>query len=332
MKASVHAYDLGLREAWRGVRRRQGFLVRIEEGGNVGWGEAAPAPDASTSARRRLEADLRGSIAGASVGRLLPEARHALTTAGLDIAARRESRPLWRMFSPHAPESVPVNAVLPVLPVGASVRAARRLVREGYGTLKLKIAAAASEPRRVLAIREAVGPRIALRVDPNASWSLAAARRRLDDLAPAGVEYVEQPVRRPRDLEALAANSPVPIAPDESMEDAAQARRWLRDGTFRCAVLKPALVGGLDQVRDLIAEARRSGTRLTITDRLESAVGRMAAVHAAFLLPAAVAACGLGGGRWFAEDTSELPDIGPVAARPTGPGLGVSPSNVMGAP
>lgn len=211
--------------------------------------------------------------------------------------------------------------------VAETVEAARRLQRLGYGTLKLKLGPDVPEIRRVEAVREVVGSGMRIRLDPNACWSPDIARQRLKALGRLDIEYVEQPVPEARALERLAADSPIPIAPDESMEDVGQARKWLTEATFEFAIVKPAILGGLDNVAELVALAAANNVQLVVTDRLETAVGRMAALHAACLLPDPVPACGLDGGRWLERDVAETPAWAPspTLARPSAPGLGIVP-------
>ena len=46
----------------------------------------------------------------------------------------------------------------------------------------------------VAAVRAAVGPDVALRLDANGAWDVETAVRTIDALAPAGLELVEEPV------------------------------------------------------------------------------------------------------------------------------------------
>ena len=59
--------------------------------------------------------------------------------------------------------------------------------------MKLKVGIG-DDAGRVAAVRAAVGPEMALRLDANGAWSVEEAVRAIDTLSPAGLELVEEPV------------------------------------------------------------------------------------------------------------------------------------------
>ena len=155
-------------------------------------------------------------------------------------------------------------------PESAARAEAAALVKQGYRCLKIKVArgsgaaGAAADADRVEAIREAVGPDVALRCDANRGWSLndalafGRARMRFD------LQYVEEPVRDiESDLAAFHCTTGVPVALDESVDDAllrarnknnasvADALEELFEPTFGVValVLKPGVLGGFRGVR-----------------------------------------------------------------------------------
>ena len=146
----------------------------------------------------------------------------------------------------------------------SAAREAAALVKQGYRCLKIKVArgsgaaGAAADADRVEAIREAVGPDVALRCDANRGWSLNDAlafglRAMRFDL-----QYVEEPVQDiESDLAAFHCTTGVPVALDESVDDAllrarhknnasvADALEELFEPTFGVValVLKPGVLG-----------------------------------------------------------------------------------------
>ena len=71
-------------------------------------------------------------------------------------------------------------------------------------------------------MREAVGPDIRLRLDPNEAWDVLSARRMIDRLKMFNPEMIEQPCDH-RSLSALKQikdSSPIPIAADQSVFNA----------------------------------------------------------------------------------------------------------------
>ena len=116
--------------------------------------------------------------------------------------------------------SVPLNTLFPLTDVDTAVQSAVTAERRGIRTIKAKLGAG---PRFdvdldiLRAVRAAVGPSIAIRLDANGSWSLPEARRNLDRLAELEPEYDEEPVPGSAMLEL--GESAVPLAADESLHD-----------------------------------------------------------------------------------------------------------------
>ena len=164
---------------------------------------------------------------------------------------------------------------------------------EDQSRARLGRGGAAADADRVEAIREAVGPDVALRCDANRGWSLNDAlafglRAMRFDL-----QYVEEPVRDiESDLAAFHCTTGVPVALDESVDDAllrarnknnasvADALEELFEPTFGVValVLKPGVLGGFEACA-AAAAARTKGINAVVTTAFESGVGVSACAH-----------------------------------------------------
>ena len=72
---------------------------------------------------------------------------------------------------------------------------AREGVSKGFKTVYMKIGFDIDDDIALIrAIREEVGPKVGIRVDPNEGWSPFDARRALRELESVGLEYVEEPI------------------------------------------------------------------------------------------------------------------------------------------
>ena len=325
----------------RGARStRRGWWVRLSADVGEGLGEAAcwPGFGAGVRATRRalrraaaepllltrlsaaalagdepaLQAALERSPAGAA-----PEARAALETAALDLAAREGGRPLAAWLWPAPRERVLVHALV------SDAAGARRAVAEGAEALKLKVGfeAAPAERARLSAVRAAVGPAVRLRLDANGAWSADEALRRLEGLAPLGIDLIEQPVPA-GDLDGLRRTraAGVPVAADEGLRGPEDLEALLRAAACDAVVLKPLFLGGLLPARALALRSVGAGLRVIVTHGLESAVGRAAALALAAGLPDLREPHGLGP----ALRGEPAPQGG--ALRPAArPGLGLNP-------
>jgi o-succinylbenzoate synthase len=338
---AVEPYDLPLAgplaTADGTLETRRGFLVRVDGGDVTGLGEAAPLPPfteslaecerALTAAADVAARDGVAAAHGAIDGDTHPAAAHGLALASIDAAATRAREPLYRLLGGDEREALPVNATLGDGPPEATASEAAAAVDAGFGCVKVKVGARdpAADAARLRAVRDAVGPAVALRADANGAWTPAEAERALDALADVDLEYVEQPLA-PADLSghaALRTGSP-PIALDEGVArhgiDAVLAR-----GAADAVVVKPMAHGSPASARAVAVAARTAGLTVAVTTTVDAVVARTAAVHVAASLPS-VAACGLATADRLSADLA--PDPAPVADGrievPQRPGLGVT--------
>jgi len=96
---------------------------------------------------------------------------------------------------------------------------ARDAVARGFGTIYFKVGIEEERDIELVArMREALGPRPKIRVDPNEAWSPGTAVRILKRMAPYVIEYAEQPVSM-FDIDGLAhvrAASGVAVAANQA--------------------------------------------------------------------------------------------------------------------
>jgi o-succinylbenzoate synthase len=343
LRLEIKPYALPLRRPFRTSRGelpvREGIVVRLsDDGGGVGYGDAAPLPlhdgeslaavrDALAVLADRLAEDA-GPLTGGAVpppgdlaawvDRLrteVPATRAAWAAVDLalnDLAARRAGLPLARWWHRGALRHVPVNALIGVEEPEEAAEQARTALVNGFGTLKLKIGTGrAMDLARVAMVRHAVGPAAAIRLDANGAWQEDEARAILAELAAFRPEYVEQPVPGP-DIEALArlrTAGGVAVAADEALAEPDGARRVLEARAADVLTLKPTLLGGPTVTRALAQQAAAAGVDVVVTGALDSAVGRAGALHVAASLVRRPRAAGLATEGLLVGDVAEGPHV-----------------------
>jgi len=172
---------------------------------------------------------------------------------------------------------------------------------------------------RLAAVRAAVGPEVAIRADANGAWrSVREASANLRALAPVGLELCEEPLHGVDALRELRAESPVPIAMDESAAEPGAAG----SGAADAVCLKISRCGGISRLLAQAALVRQSGADVYLASTFDGPLGIAAAVHCAAALKTS-AACGLGTLGLFADELTVLPVEEGVIAVPEQPGLGV---------
>jgi L-alanine-DL-glutamate epimerase-like enolase superfamily enzyme len=197
-------------------------------------------------------------------------------------------------------------------------------LREGYACFKLKVGLP-DDPDRVAAVREAVGPWPALRVDANGAWSVDAAVQAIRRLEEYDLEFVEQPCRSLRELAAVRQRVSTPVAADESVASLRELRRAVELEACDVLNVKLAGAGGFKPARELLREARFNGLGAFLSSTLDGPWGIAAALQLAAAEELTLA-CGLATLDLFDSPVAAaLPrPRGGTLSVPPGPGLGVS--------
>jgi o-succinylbenzoate synthase len=267
----VLVYAIPLTTRFRRIDVREGMLVE----GPAGWGEFCPFTEYS-------DAESVPWLAAA-------------------VEAAEQGWPL------PVRDRVPVNAIVPAV----SPEQAYALVRaSGCTTAKVKVADAHGsldvDVERVIAVRDALGPGGAVRVDANAAWDVdeAVTAIRALEKAAGGLEYVEQPCPSVTELAAVRRRVDVRIAADESIRRAEDPLRVALAEAADVAVLKCAPLGG---VRRALAVAEACGLPCVVSSALQTSVGLAAEIALAGALPELDFACGLGTGALLTADVVAEP-------------------------
>jgi O-succinylbenzoate synthase len=207
-------------------------------------------------------------------------------------------------FPPAIRDRVPVNALVDG---PFSVQEIRE-----FPAVKVKVRDAAGLAR-VAAVRDAVGPRVAVRVDANGAWDVDTAVMMITRLARYDLEYVEQPVAAIDDLARVRRRVDVAVAADECVRTLDDARRVRALDAADVIVVKQQPLGGVRAALDVVDAA---GVPAVVSSMMETSVGISAGVALAAALPALPYACGL----------ATLGDIaGDVTREPLAPVGGVLP-------
>ncbi|HVE96996.1 MAG TPA: o-succinylbenzoate synthase [Pseudonocardiaceae bacterium] len=256
--AGACIYAIPMTTRFRGITVREGMLIE----GSAGWGEFCPFPEYDD---REAASWLATAVEQATVG--WPE-------------------PLW--------ERIPINCTVPA--VGPQ-RAHEITAQSGCDTAKVKVAdrseSLAEDLARVEAVRDALGPEGAIRVDANGLWDVDTAVRAIGllDKAAGGLQYVEQPCRTIEELAAVRRRVEVRIAADESIRRAEDPLRVAVAGAADVAVIKCTPLGG---VRRSLQVAEGAGLPCVVSSALETSIGLAAQLALAGALPELDFACGLG--------------------------------------
>jgi L-alanine-DL-glutamate epimerase-like enolase superfamily enzyme len=240
-------------ETAEGVRG-SGYTYVLDRGGAAVHAMLAEdiAPALEGRALRRPEGVWRELWQGLyRVGRAgaVPVALAAADVALWDALAKSHGLPLCRYLG-DLRESVPVYGSS--IDLGWSetelVATARGWVERGFGAVKVKVGRSVREDlARLEAVREAIGPEVALMVDANCGWDLPEAARRAALMERFDLAWLEEPLA-PDDVDGharLQAQTPIPIAAGETLFSAYEFSAYLRAGALRYAQADVARLGGI---------------------------------------------------------------------------------------
>lgn len=305
------------------LERRESVLLRLrDENGITALGEGVPMSLRGGDGIELVLAELRAWSENADQRPNSAPARCAVATALADLEAKRLDLPLWRLLEPGAtPGAVRCNATITSGPISDVVSQCEEWAAAGFGVFKLKAGPADAAPTAA-AVRSALGPAARIRIDANGTWGERAPEI-LEELAPLGIELVEEPVTGLPGLASLGEVTPIPLVADESVNDASEAAEASRLHACAAATVKLSKIGGLD--------ARLDGVLPTyLSSALDGPVGIAAAAHVAQTLdrdlPWPDMAHGLATERLFTETLAldgPLTDGDLLNPPATGPGLGV---------
>ena len=207
----------------------QSAIVRVDtDEGLVGWGEHNINFLPNLSGRRMQQAANdwlvgRDPLNIQSFHRECPletRLKSGVELALWDIRGKAFGQPVAQLLGGVIRDRIQLAACMGIQTYERGGEIARQYVEWGYSTLKTKAGADMDEDvEMVRGVRDAVGDKLKLRIDPNRAYSPAQARELCRRLEQYNLEYLEQPIPAEplRDATELRAQTRVPIALNESV-------------------------------------------------------------------------------------------------------------------
>ena len=293
MDLTAHALDLTLTTPFRISRSVQtlahNVLTRIDGDGVEGIGEAAPS--SYNGARREsvfmalsdfgehidLDLDLIEDIVNAMDRRLHANAaaKASVDMALYDLLGKRLGAPVYQLLGLN-PDRAPLTSFTIGIDEPAVMARKAKEAAKTYTVLKIKIGTE-RDLETVRAIREATD--VTLRVDANAAWTPKQAIRRIRELEPYDIEFVEQPLP-PTDLEGIRfvrEHVALPIIVDESCVTESDIPGLV--GAVDGINIKLMKCGGIHHALRMIHTARAHHLKVMLGCMIESSLAITAAAH-----------------------------------------------------
>jgi L-fuconate dehydratase len=142
----------------------------------------------------------------------------------------------------------------------------REAARDGFTQVKLKVGAdRAADIARLRLAREVVGDGMRIAVDANQVWDVPEAVSWVNELAPFGLTWIEEPTS-PDDILGLAAIrrgvTPVPIATGEHVANRVVFKQLLQAGAIDVMQIDACRVGGVNENIANLLLAAKFGVRV----------------------------------------------------------------------
>lgn len=214
---------------YRATSAKEAVLIRLEtDTGLVGWGET-PVDWIAQSFSGNPEEALRKEAVGRDPFDL--EAWYAETKLGSylasgvemamwDLMGKATGQPLYKLLGGAVRKKIELAACMGIRPYDEAKTIARQYLEQGFTTLKTKAGRKAEEDLdMVRGIRDGVGDRLKLRIDPNQGYAPEVAFPLAKDLEKYNLEYFEQPMPQSLIGEAarLRKHTRTPIGLNESI-------------------------------------------------------------------------------------------------------------------
>jgi len=202
-------------------------------------------------------------------------AKTAIDLALHDVVGKSLHIPSYVLLGGMQREHVKAACEIAIVKPEEMVKEARRLIELGFTVIKIKAGKDVEEEiRGIRAVRDAIGSKIELRVDPNAGWSRLDTLKAMRSFARDEISYVEQPLPG-WDLEGLAwlrRSTGIPIMVDESVWTPHDVVKIAESEAADLINIKITKAGGLKNSLDIYTTAEAFGLPCVVGTELESCV------------------------------------------------------------
>jgi len=212
------------------------------------------------------------------------DAKAAVEMALFDLKGKALGVPIHSLLGGKLREEISLNGWIGILPPDEAAREALDWLELGFGSAKVKVGSGIEQDRdRVKAVREAVGEKMALRVDANEAYTVDDAICLGRALYPFDVSLFEQPVSR-HDLAGLARVRKaieIPVMADEAILGPETLIEVIKREAADIVKVKVMRHGGILRTAHMIKIAEAAGLKCVIGHGFGLAINTLAEIHVA---------------------------------------------------
>lgn len=207
--------------------------------------------------------------------------RSAFDMALYDILGKAAGLPLYTVLG-GGKRSFWTDNTIGIGEPEAMAKKAAAFKEAGFQAIKVKLGTTKDQDvARIVAIRQAIGETLPIRIDANQGWDYRTAVSTLRALAPMGIEYCEQPVAHwdYENMLRVRQNSPIAIMADESLFDHHDASKLAWMGCCDYFNIKLAKSGGIHTALKINGIAEGAGIPCMVGCMTETRLGLTAGAH-----------------------------------------------------
>ncbi len=258
------------------------IIVRIETDGEGGFGETTDVPGYFTE---NLEdawefvclhgPELLGKNPEEALGGVIAKEKK-LSFAATPLVTALESIIDSITNPPTDSVSVPILGVVQGETLEEIESDARRLLEEGYHTLKFKVGFSVKEDLgRVCHLQTLLKPGVQIRLDANQAYSYSQAIQFVEGLDPTGIELLEQPLGTDAwdEMSRLIKICPVPLMLDEAITGEEELDRTIETGCAGVVKFKLMKCGSFRYLENLIKKAANAGLKVVLGNGVATDIG-----------------------------------------------------------
>ena len=272
----------------RFLKVREGLIVHIQCGEKEGWGEIAPLPEFSHETLEQAKQQAldwlqnwditRSQNKRLSMAGLYPSVAFGISCAFAEMTGQLNQAGNYEIAPLCYGDPDELYAKLLNMP------------GERVGKIKVGMYEANRDGMIANMLLEAI-PDLHLRLDANRSWGLEKAAifaKYIQPLDRARIQFLEEPCKTREESLQFASDTGIKIAWDESVRE--EGFQVEEDPRVAAIIIKPTLIGSLEQCIALIEKAHQCGMKAIISSSIESSFGltqlaRIAAQYTPGIIP-----------------------------------------------
>ncbi len=221
-------------------------------------------------------------------------AKEGVDLALFDLVGRILKTPVHTLLNGCFRDKIPIACEIGMASPDVMAQNALELLKMGVDTIKIKGSQDIDEDvKRIKAVREAVGDKAILRLDPNSHWDTIGSIKAMKEVEDCDLQLLEQPVPA-WDLKGMAKirkSIGIPLMADESVWTPQDVIKIAESEAADIINIKISKTGGLLQAKKLEAVAESVGLPCIVGTEIEAGFSIAAKLHLAASMKVLPLAC-----------------------------------------